>query len=325
MNLEAQAGVVAEALPLVSVIMPAYNARAYIGQAIRSVLEQDYPNLELIVVDDGSRDGTPDEARTFGERVRVFERRNGGPAAARNFGFTVARGELIAFLDADDVWLPGKLKAQVAYLQAQPEVGVVFGKFVRWHARADGGFDPPPPVRDDPAQGALVREHSGWIYGELLFDNIVHIITALIRRPVLDAVGGFDETLRTGEDYDFWLRISRRFRADKLNRTLAWYRMHAQSTTCVPRPENNEYRVLCRMLEQYGAVGPDGRRADARRLRERLFGLCFSHGYFHYWEGDAGVARQAFAEAIGHAAGRPRAWIYWLLAVVKQRFGFGLR
>lgn len=311
--------------PLVSVIMPAYNARPYIGQAIRSVLDQDYPNLELIVIDDGSRDGTPELARSFGERVRVFERTNGGPAAARNFGFSVARGELIAFLDADDVWLPGKLSMQVDYLRANPDVGFVFSNFLRWFARPDGTFDPPPAPRDDPALGVVVSEHSGWIYGELLFDNIVHIITALIRRPVLDAVGGFDEGLRTGEDYDFWLRISRRFRADKLNRTLAWYRMHPQSITCVPRPENNEYRVLRKTLAQYGLVGPDGSRASEARLRERLFQLCFSHGYFHYWGGDPGVARKAFREAIGHALLRPRAWVYWLLAAIKQRFGLGLR
>lgn len=311
--------------PLVSVIMPAYNARPYIGEAIRSVLTQDYPNVELIVVDDGSRDGTAEEARAFGERVRVFQRSNGGAAAARNFGLTQARGELIAFLDADDIWLPGKLSAQVRYLDDHPEVGLVYAKFMRWYPAADGRFGPPPAAQDDPAKGELIAEHSGWIYCELLYDSIVCIITALIRRPVLEAVGMFDESLRTGEDYEFWMRISRLFPAAKLNRTVAYYRMHPQSTTHAPRPENNEYRVLCRMLDSHGVRGPDGSEADPRRLRERLFTLCYGHGYIHYWGGDPAVARCAFEAAIARAPWRLQAWGYWLLAFVKQGFGVGFR
>ena len=102
--------------PLISVIMPAYNALPYIDQAIRSVLDQDYPNIELIVVDDGSRDGTPELAEQFGDRVKVLRQKNAGPAAARNKGIAASRGDFIAFLDADDVWLPGKASMQVQYL-----------------------------------------------------------------------------------------------------------------------------------------------------------------------------------------------------------------
>lgn len=299
--------------PLVSVVMPAYNARPYIEQAIRSILDQDYPCIEVLVVDDGSRDGTPEAVEAiFGDQVRVLRQKNGGPAAARNLGIRNARGSLLAFLDADDLWLPGKLAAQVRHLQAHPDVGLVYGKFVRWEGAADGSFaPPPPPVGDAPG---LVAEHSGWIYRELLFDNIVHIITALVRKPVLESVGGLDERLRTGEDYDLWLRVSRQTRADKLNQTLAYYRVHAQSTTQVPRPVNNEYQVLRRTLEQHGLAGPDGAAASAVAVRQRLFQLCFSHGYFHYWHGDPAVARAAFREAMGHQGLKPKAWVYWLLA-----------
>lgn len=306
-------------VPLVSVVMPAYNAAPYLEAAIRSVLEQDYPAVELIVVDDGSSDGTPEFAAGFGERVRVLCQQNAGPAAARNRGMAAARGELVAFLDADDVWLPGKLRAQVDYLRDHPEVGVVYGGFLRWSAAPDGSFGPPPvPPGADPGE-PLVREQSGWIYTGLLFDNIVHVITAMLRKPVIDRLGGFDETLRTGEDYDFWLRASRLFQAAKLNRTLAWYRLHAASTTRVPRAENNEYRVLSKMLKQYGATGPDGVPAAASRVRERLFQLCFSHGYFHYWQGNPRVAAQAFRAALGHAWLRPKAWGYWALATLRAR------
>lgn len=304
-------------LPLVSVIMPAYNARPYIAEAINSVLEQDYPHVELIVIDDGSRDGTAECAESFGERVKVIRQANAGVAAARNKGLAEARGELIAFLDADDVWLPGKLKAQVEYLHAHPETGVVYGVFSRWHAKPDGSFDPPPSPEVSDPQNLLIAEHSGWIYTKLLFDNIVHIITAMVRREVVEKLTGFDQSLPTGEDYDFWLRMSRHFRADKLNRVLAYYRIHATSITKVPRAENNEYRVLKKMLDQYGLVGPDGASVTQRQMNDRLYQLCFSHGYFHYWSGSPKISLVAFKNAADYSKVNIRLWVYRLLSSVR--------
>lgn len=310
--------------PLVSIIMPAYNAQRYIGEAIRSVLEQDYPRLELIVVDDGSTDQTAHEARAFGERVRVLEKTNGGAAAARNHGMLVAQGELIAFLDADDIWLPGKLSAQVGFLIKHPEVGMVTSNFLVWCPELDGSFSQPPMPTLDPDADDIVGQHSGWIYGELLCDCVVCTITVLIRRSVVDSVGLFNEQLRTGEDYEYWLRVSRHTQVTKLNRDFACYRIHSQSTTQVPRPIDNEYLVLLRTLEKYGPVGPDGNRVPAARLADRLFRICFSHGLIHYWRGDAHISRAAFREAIGHVRSRPKAWIYWALALLKDLFGLGL-
>lgn len=306
-------------VPLISVIMPAYNARPYLDQAIRSVLEQDYPHIELIVVDDGSTDGTPELAEQFGERVRVMRQKNAGPAAARNRGIAASRGELIAFLDADDVWLPGKASMQVRYLQDHPEVGMVYGDFKHWSAQPDGTFPTPPLLISQKAPNAIFCEHSGWIYTALLFDNVVHIITAMLRRSVTDKIGGLDESLPTGEDYDFWLRISRQFRADKLDCTIAYYREHASGITKTPRKENNEYRVLVKTLKAYGASGPDGIAASSTSVRNRLFQLCFSHGYFHIRSGDPAVAQQAFTAALRHAPLKPKVWAYWFAALVKHR------
>ena len=307
--------------PLVSVIMPAYNARPYIEQAIRSVLDQDYPNIELIVVDDGSKDGTPELAEKFGSQVIVIRQKNAGPAAARNRGIAASRGEFIAFLDADDVWLPGKALMQVRFLQNHREVGVVYGNFKRWTPQRDGKFSIPPLSIAEKSPFAVFPEHSGWIYKALLFDNVVHIITAMLRRSVIEAVGGLDETLPTGEDYDFWLRISRQFRADKLDCTVAYYRDHSASITKTPRKDNNEYKVLVKTLKAYGPVGPDGIAASSTRIRERLFQLCFSHGYFHIRLGDPKVAQEAFSAALHHAPLKPKVWAYWLAALVKHRFG----
>lgn len=298
--------------------MPAYNARPFIEESIRSVVNQDYPNLELIIVDDGSSDGTPELAKQFGSQVTVIRQKNAGPAAARNRGIEAASGELIAFLDADDVWLPGKVSLQVQYLRDHPEVGVVFGRFLRWESQPDGSFSAPPSPINLDTPLALVPEQSGWVYTALLFDNVIHIITAMIRRSVIETVGGLDATLPTGEDYDFWLRVSRQFRAAKFDRTLAYYRMHGASITKVPRKENNEYRVLLKTLAAYGPTGPDGIAASEIALRERLFQLCFSHGYFHIRSGDPTVARDAFSTALHHLPLKPKVWVYWMVASIKR-------
>ena len=286
--------------PLVSVIMPAYNARAYIGQAIQSIVEQDYENWELIVVDDGSSDGTPEEAMCFGPRVIVIKQKNGGPAAARNKGAAAARGELLAFLDADDVWLPGKLSSQVRYLRDHPETGIVFGQWIRWNANADGSFSAPPTVTNH-SDHETIADVSGWIYPELLLDSVVWIVSAMLRKHIWKELCGLDETLRIGEDYDFFLRASRRCRIDKLRRTLALYRIHNQSTTHVVRLENYEAKVILRALDNFGPYGPDGRRTPPDVLRARLFGLFFDHGYRHFHHGDARVAAAAFRQALIHS------------------------
>ena len=305
-------------LPRVSVIMPAYNARAFVAESIHSVLNQDYPNIELILVDDGSNDGTPEFAEQLDRRVRVLRQKNAGPAAARNRGLAAATGEFMAFLDADDVWLPRKVSLQVEYLQTHPEVGVVFGGELRWYAQADGSFAAPPtPLRqDEPLR--LVAQHSGWIYTELLLDSVIHIITAMVRRTVVETVGGLDESLRVGEDYDFWLRVSRQYRIDELDRSLAYYRKHASSTTQVPRKENCEYTVLQNNITRYGLAGPDNIPVPSHALQARCFRLCFNHGHFHYHAGDPQVAQMAFGNALRHKALKPKAWVYWLLSKLKR-------
>lgn len=297
--------------PLVSVIMPAYNAAHYIGDSVATVLSQDHHRLELIIADDGSSDGTPELVEGLDARITVLRQRNAGPAAARNLGLQTAKGAFIAFLDADDLWAPQKLSMQLAFLQAHPEYGMVYGGFQRWFAGADGSFDAPlPPAYAEGPDEALVAAQSGWIYVPLLFDNIVHIITALVRREVIEPLGGFDPKLPTGEDYDFWLRLSRHTQAAKLARTLAYYRIHKTSITHKPRAENNEYRALKAALDAWGPVGPDGQVADPARLRERLFLLHFSHGYQHVRMGSPRVATKAFWRAVQVKPSHLKSWAY---------------
>jgi glycosyltransferase involved in cell wall biosynthesis len=299
--------------------MPAYNSRAYIEASIQSVLDQDYEAIELIVVDDGSSDGTPDLARAFGARVQVIEQRNSGPAAARNNGVTVARGQYLAFIDADDIWLPGKVKAQVRHLAEHPDTGIVFGRWIRWNASPDGSFSPPPTVVEDNSGPPVIPELSGWIYPELLLDSVVWIVSCMLRKSIWETLGGLDTALRVGEDYDFFLRASRISKIDKLSQTVAYYRIHTQSTTHVVRSEDYETLVLERTLGNFGTNGPDGRPVSTELLNDRLFKLSFDHGYRHFHSGDPRVAYGAFRKALRYGGSSSwKAAIYLLLSKKKS-------
>lgn len=313
--------------PLVSVIMPVFNASATLMQALNSVRWQGCDALEIIAVDDGSTDDSLQLLNSFGDAVRVLQQPQQGPASARNLALQHARGKYIAFIDADDVWLPGKLLSQVAYLQAHPDVAAVFGRFTRWEASAlDGSFAAPPvqaayeaAAAQWQAQPETLRTTAlqGNLYADLLLDSVVHIITALVRRSAIEAVEGFDASLRTGSDYDFWLRLSRQHRIDQLDACVAWYRIHAHSITRQPWPDNAEYAILRRTLDRYGSRGADGRVVSEHELQRRLFGIAFGHGYLHFWHGQAEHARRAFAQALSHSFWHPKAWAYWLLTFVR--------
>ncbi len=295
----------------VSVIIPAYNCAAYIGEALASVLAQDHPVLEAIVVDDGSIDGTGDTAAAFGAPVRLIRQTNAGPAAARNRALAIARGTHIAFLDGDDAWLPGKLTAQMRYLARHPDTPIVYGRWARWYP-ADGAYPPADTYAEAAAadDDDIDADASGSIYTGMLLDSMIHSITAVVDRRVVDRLGGFDEQLRTGEDYEFWLRAARHFKVAKLSRTVALYRIRRGSVTAAQRPENNEYRVLMRTLSRYGDADANGRRVDRTRLNRRLAQLCFGHGYRHYWRGDVRIAYRSFRLALRHFDFHPRTMAY---------------
>jgi len=210
--------------PLVSVILPVRNAEASIVRAIESVLAQTYRQFELIVVDDGSTDGTRrvvegvarDRVRL---RVRLIEQPHRGVYAARNFGARHARGELIAFIDSDDAWLPDRLSSQVPLLQRE-EVGLVFGDAIHLDEQGRRSklscFRVAPPRRGR-AASAMVR------------CNFVPTITVLVRRRCLEEIGGFAETLPLSADYLAWFRVALRHEIDYVDRPVAHYTVRGGS------------------------------------------------------------------------------------------------
>jgi glycosyltransferase involved in cell wall biosynthesis len=184
----------------VSVIMPAYNVAPYLGAAIRSVLDQTFTDLELLVIDDGSTDATLDIAKACAERdarVRVLQKPNGGISSARNLGLRAASGPVIALLDSDDSWEPGYLAAQMRTLEQRPEIDVVTGNAWFLGGRLSGR--PARPVPDTRPAPDLAS---------ILADETAVFIMSIFRYRVYQTIGGFDEALRTNEDYDFWLRAA---------------------------------------------------------------------------------------------------------------------
>jgi glycosyltransferase involved in cell wall biosynthesis len=308
-------------LPLVSVVMPAFNCARYIDEAIQSVLCQDYRNLELIVVDDGSTDGTYERAVSYGGCVKVLQQRNQGAGAARNRAVLESKGDILAFLDADDVWLPGKLKAQVTHLQRNPDVGVVYGRWADWLPQTDGSFSLAASYATPFDDEGVDETWSGWLYPRILLSSLIHIISAIIPRAVYDRVGGFDEGLRTGQDYDFWIKVTRVFRVHKLSMMVALYRLHGSNNTKRPQAQSNAYRLLARAVEQYGLTGPGGDTLSHREINRRLADVCFRFGYLHLRRGDPSVAASAFLRSLRHYPLRGKAIAFLAAAATRRVVG----
>jgi glycosyltransferase involved in cell wall biosynthesis len=256
---------------LVSVVIPCFNASRYIATAIRSVLAQRWDELEIIVVDDGSTDGSADLVAANFPEVRLIRQANQGVATARNVGMAAARGAWIAFLDADDIWLPGKLAAQADALRGDAAARMVYTAWQVWAGETPGPgaaeVDALLAGADDATRWA---GPSGWIYPDLLLDCALWTSTVVTHRSVFDEVGVFDPGLRIGEDYDLWLRASRVTRIARVNRPCALYRSHAASITRSAPLENYRSIVVSRAIARWGYGHEPAGTAVRTRVRRAL-------------------------------------------------------
>jgi glycosyltransferase involved in cell wall biosynthesis len=281
--------------PLVSVVMPVYNGARYLRQSLESALNQTYRPLEIVVVDDGSTDETPKILAEFGPRIRAIRQKNSGSAAARNAALQAAHGEIIGFLDADDLWLPEKLEVQVAYLRAHPDVELVA---TRWLTLTDGEPAASVARHSTNTKPEIDEQTSGWLYNELLIDCVVHTTTVLMRRSLVDEIGLFDTELRRGQDYDYWLRASQATEIHTLREPLSYYRLHAANSTWQPQRLNYGAMVIDRALRRWGRKGPDGRVAPFGDVHRRLSDLWFSFGRQHLSHGSKTIAFKAAVKSL---------------------------
>ncbi len=238
--------------PLVSVVIPTYNRANVVTRAIRSVLSQTYPNLEIIVVDDGSEDGTAIALSHFND-IRIISQCNRGVSAARNAGIAMSKGELIAFLDSDDEWRPDKIRKQVLrYSNAKPEF--VCHSNELW-------------MRGEKVvpQKGIHSKQGGLFFTRAVQRCLISPSAVIISRVLLDTVGWFDEDLKAAEDYDLWLRITAFHQVDFVDEQLLIKHAGERNQLSVTTTAIDRYRVKALEKILDNPLLPDAYRAAARR------------------------------------------------------------
>jgi glycosyltransferase involved in cell wall biosynthesis len=257
----------------VSVVMPAYNVAPFILESVRSVLGQSFRDLELIVVDDGSGDGTADRLLAVKDpRLQLIRQGNGGSSSARNSGIKLASGEYVGFLDADDLWSPNKLETHISFLEQHPEVDLTFSRSEL--------ID-----EDGNVTGRTSAPVSGEVsFQDLLTENVVNNGSAVVmRRKALDLAGHFDTELRACVDWDLWLRVTmlrprNTFCVDGL---LTKYRMRSgQITKDWRRMEAGRNKMFAKMLHVAEAqAGLVANEAGAKFYRYLAYIAYENHDY----------------------------------------------
>jgi glycosyltransferase involved in cell wall biosynthesis len=296
---------------LISVIMPCYDSAAYLQQAMESVLEQSYRDVELVVVDDGSSDDSPAIAARLAQqhagRVTLLRTHRAGPYPARNAGLARARGEFVAFLDADDYWSAQFLARLHLALRDSPAVLAYCGwQNIGATDRTNEPYVPPDLEQGDKLE-QLLRAASPW-----------PIHAALVRRAVIDQVGGFDTTLATCMDYDLWLRISASRPIARVPEVLAYYRFHSdgQITSKQWRQAENVWRVKKKFVDAFPHLTA---RFPRRRLQELIDGALLKRGYDCYWRRDLVSARRIFRRSLQAGGWKLKDLKYLLPALLPER------
>jgi glycosyltransferase involved in cell wall biosynthesis len=223
--------------------MAAKNYARFLPMAINSVIAQTIPDWELLIVDDGSTDSTPETVRPYlsDPRIRYFRSDRLGQSRAKNLGTRLSRSDIIAFLDADDAWVPTKLEKQLSLLAARPEVGVCFcrRKLMDEAGRVRPAQDPSPP--------------RGRVLDTLFVRNFICFSSSVVRRSVFDHVGGFDPCWDLAIDYDLWLRAARHTEFDYVDEELVYYRTgHANLSQRIADRVQTVLSIMTRHTENYG-------------------------------------------------------------------------
>lgn len=243
-------------LPLVSTIIAVYNGETYLEEAVKSALSQSYTSHEIVVVDDGSTDSTPDIIASFGDALRSIRQANAGVSAARNRGISAAHGELIAFLDADDLWLPRKLERQVALYLAQPETGFIYCGYFVTDARLRVRYGVPVLAAGRRVNGCLTMD--AWGIGLPL--------TGVVPRAVIESSEGFRSELSTSADADLLARIASQYPVAAVREPLALYRSHPKQMHRDPSLMERDVADFLNRMEAGGFLSA----SEANRGRANL-------------------------------------------------------
>lgn len=253
--------------PRISVVIPTYNRQGLVVEAIESVLAQTYSEFEIIVVDDGSTDGTTARLQPYLDRIAYKKQNNQGLAAARNTGIRLTQGEFVCFLDDDDLWEPTKLATQIEFADAHPEYALL--------ATEIQGIDT-EKNKIGKSKSLKYEIRNGMVVEHLLFANWIAPSTAMVRRKCLDEVGGFDEDIRSfGEDWVMWMRLASKFPVYFIPEPLVLYRYHSGQMS-LDRPEE-QFRSLMLCLQKISVLPQFQKKPYL--LREAEYRICMGRAW----------------------------------------------
>lgn len=295
--------------PTLSVVVPCYNAERWVGATLKSVLAQGWHGLEVIVVDDGSTDSSAKVVENSFADVTLIRKANGGVASARNCGIENARSDWIAFIDADDIWLPGKLLCQWKALEENRHSRL---SYTAWHVWPCVDAEPSAELLKELAayagDSAQWSGPSGWIYPELLLDCHVWTSTVIAHRTLFDEIGTFDTTLRIGEDYDLWLRASQVTPIVRVPRPLALYRSYSGSITRSAPEINFQALVVSRAIKRWGYMSADGRAARKAEVDRALARTWLDYAGMHLRAGNSELAVRGALTALRFQQMQAKTW-----------------
>ena len=323
-------------MPKVSVVIPTYNNAHYIGEALDSVLAQGFTDFEIVVVDDGSTDDTERVVAAYGGRIRYHWQANGGLAVARNTGMRLSRGEFLTYLDADDVWERDNLRFKVALLDQHPDLGGVFSEFAifddqgtrhafgtrhmfPFFARTGRGLDDvlQAPRSATLSDGHIIQASTGFAFDDLFWGNFILPTSMVFRIAFAREVGEFRPELRTQQDYEYWLRFSKRYALAHLNQPLVRYRRHADQLTDHSRIENILIAVegiIGRYREEFDDTG------RGREYRRRQAGVQLELSKVYLGQGRSKEARRRLRATIALAPGLLPAYAVFAASLVPRQW-----
>lgn len=302
-------------MPKVSVVIPSYNRAEYISETLNSVLNQKFTDFEIIFVDDGSTDNTEAIVAAFAqrdERVKYYKKANEERAVARTYGIQQASGEYIALVDSDDIWYEDKLQDQLDVFELHPEVGFVYAAVDRIDMK---GHPLPPASRQ-------LEGFSGFVYFDLLNRNFVPSVTPVIRRSVLEGLGAQRTEFIPYEDWDFWLRISRRTQFHHIAEPLGAYRIHPQQSVQNVKAPHIEKVTLAVLdasttdacLKEYLQTAFQGQPAPATEMSfgavcDEAYSLAYLRlAYWYLLAGDTDLAKSRLGRSVYKSERRHKDW-----------------
>lgn len=295
--------------PIISVIIPTFNSGSFLLTAIQSVIDQAIRDVEIIVVDDGSTDGTDEilQKSKYGHEISYFKQANQGPASARNLGLEHASGEYVFFLDSDDYLLPDILAIQSSFLDQHPQVGVVYSNGYRVGKRLFNRRIKVPML----VTGDVRKDPSADMIDLLIPRNCFPIDVAMVRRSVFRVISGFDQSLSACEDWDMWLRIASQYPVGRVPIPLANYRVHATSKIGREDAQVFLYGNL-RAIERAAIREP----ARLGPLKNRRMANCYAQVAGIYAQKQKWVeARKMYVQAMRISPGLVKIYPGWVACV----------